>query len=272
ENCFACHSRLPSSKQFNLGENFLGDAEMKRLPLEEQVRLAVATRQFDTALATCEKILRSTDIPASEIDLMGTFEDYLKITIRVQTDYTRAIAALGQFAKRPDVHPYLEANIQSWIEALDELGSAPLKGDEFGRGKKLIKRGQLRNRFPADRRGLVYFVAASGLLHRHVDQNAEKGRALAEPYYLLGVAESYIGNSFWVSETEFFLETSIRIAPDAPIAGQAYEFLEEFTIQEFTGSSGVDLPDDVRMQLKELRELIENAAAPQEAGAPPRLA
>lgn len=255
ENCFSCHSRLPATRKFDLGANFFRESKLDELPLESQVKLAVATRQFDRALAICEKIFRSSDLPATEIELMGAFEDYLKILIRVESDYGRATSALEQFSKRPDVPEYLQKLVEAWVESLRVLGREKPPRDSFERAKQLIKKGQMQNRFPADRRGLVYFVTASGLLHAYISENDDKGAALAEPYYLLGVAESYIGNSFWISETEFFLETAIRLAPGSPASKQAYAFLEDFTIREFTGSSGEDLPEDVQATLKTLRAI-----------------
>ena len=255
ENCFACHSRLPSKRKFDLGAGFISKAQLEALPLEARVKLAVATRQFNTALATCEMIFRSSEIPAAEIALMGAFEDYLKIMIRVESDYGRAIGALEQFSKRPDVPGYLQSQVGVWIASLRALGQEGNDNKGYARAKQLIKKGQLQNRYPVDRRGLVYFVAASGILHHHVNRKSEKASDLAEPNYLLGVAESYIGNSFWISETGFFLETAIRLAPGSPVAKQAYAFLEDFTIREFTGSGGGDLPEDVQASLKTLREI-----------------
>ncbi len=257
ENCFACHTRLPSAGKFDLGAGFISKSQREALPLEARVKLAVATRRFNTALATCEMIFRSSEIPAAEIELMGAFEDYLKIMIRVESDYGRAISALEQFSKRPDVPGYLQGQLEAWIASLRALGREKAGKEGYERAKQLIKKGQLQNRFPADRRGLVYFVAASGILHHHVNQKSERESDLAEPYYLLGVAESYIGNSFWISETEFFLETAIRLAPGSPVAKQAYAFLEDFTIREFTGSGGEDLPEDVQASLGALRDLSE---------------
>ena len=57
---------------------------------------------------------------------------------------------------------------------------------------------------------------------------------LAEAYYLLGVAESFISRTLWMSETEFFLETAIRLAPKSVSARQAYAFLEEYVLIRYT--------------------------------------
>ena len=125
----------------------------------------------------------------------------------------------------------------------------------MSQARTLMREGQLRNRFPADRLGLVHFVLASSLLHRYVDNNPTNAAQLAEAYYLLGIAESYIARSLWLPETAFFLETAIRLMPHSVQAQQAYTFLEEHTIAGFTGSAGLPVPADVQQHLEELRRL-----------------
>ena len=71
---------------------------------------------------------------------------------------------------------------------------------------------------------LVHFIAASGLLHRYVQDDTRTPAQLAEAYYLLGVAESYTPRSSWIPETEFFLETAWRGEP-AGLEGQGLRWL-----------------------------------------------
>jgi hypothetical protein len=253
--CFACHSRFTHPQPFDLGKRFLTALPLAQLPLRDQVRLAVATRQFDTAIETCETLFRSTTMTAAAIDLLGVFEDYLKIVLRVRQDFARATATFEQFLGRTDVTPDLRARLRSWVEALKELQPQGLTGEALARARTLIEAGQRRNRFPADQLGLVHFVVASSLLHRYVDAQAATTPALVEAYYLLGVAESYISRTSWVAETPFFLEVAIRLDPQSPMAAQAYDLLNAYILAAYTGSSGVHLPQEMQEYLEGLRRL-----------------
>jgi hypothetical protein len=256
ERCFACHSKLPTSRRFALGQRFLAEVPLASLPLKERARLAVAVRQFDTALELYEMLFQSPAITAGELGLMGAFEDYLKIVVRVYNDGGRALRTLETFRQRPDVPFYLTEYLDSWVSALKEVYAMAAPDDILPYARTLIRAGQQRNRFLADRLGLVHFVAASGLLHRYVDTRTVTGTPLAEGYYLLGVAESYISRTLWMSETEFFLETAIRLAPQSVHARKAYAFLEEYVLVGYTGSSGLHLPADIQARLAELRRLV----------------
>jgi hypothetical protein len=73
------------------------------------------------------------------------------------------------------------------------------------------------------------------------------------------VVESRIGRSFWLSQTEFFLEQAIVLAPQTPFANDAYELLEQFLASSYTGNDGSEMPPEVRARLDESRGRIRRA-------------
>ena len=103
------------------------------------------------------------------------------------------------------------------------------------------------------------YLLASGLLNHFITTQDVGTAELGEACYLLGVIESRIGRSFWLSQTEFYLEQAILLAPERAFANDAYELLEEFLVSGYTGSSGDDVPPDVRARLDELKQRIRRA-------------
>jgi hypothetical protein len=203
-------------------------------------------------------------VPAGKIAVSGTIEDYLKICLRVTEACDRAVATLDTFRRRPDVPPYLDGRLARWTDDLRELKKTrrSSRHDPLNSGRELIRDAQFRNAFPNDPQGMVRFVAASGCLHRFLKSNPTDKEQLAETYYLLGVAESYLSPSYWQSETDYLLETAIRTAPRTVFARMAYDFLEEYTVSGYTGSSGVNIPAEVQSRLDELRALVEDSDDP----------
>ncbi len=257
ENCFACHSKLPTAHDYDLGARLLSAESAQRLEAEELARLQVATRQFQAALDSYESLMRSAARSPAELDYMGVLRDYLVITLRVERDVGRPAAALDEFGRREDVPDYLSAQLADWTEALHEIDLEVAPDSRLAQARGLIARGRAVNRYPMDRRGLVYFIAASSLLERDLLSGVPAPDELAETYLLLGIAESHIAHSYWVSESEFFLEQAIRSAPGSAAATAAYEVLEAQVTQGYSGSGGVDLPPDVEANLRALRALID---------------
>jgi hypothetical protein len=257
ERCFACHSQVATRQDSPLGRRFMDAMQHTPLDLKARARLAVATRQFETALTLYEAMFRSLAIPAPDLDRMGAFEDYLKIVLRVRNDRARALTTLDTFRQRPDVPTSLQSDVLSWKDALTALQQRALPANAMAGARMLIQEAQRNTRFPKDRQGLVHFVTASGLLLRYVAAGSLTPTQRAEAYYWLGITESSISRSMWLSETAFFLETAIRLAPSAWPARKAYEVLEESVSTQYTDATGVHLPPDVRAHLDALRRLLD---------------
>jgi hypothetical protein len=256
ENCVACHSKLPRRKRFDIGVELAGNPEIQKLPPVERVDIEIATRQFETALDTYEEIFRAADTTPSKLALVGAFEGYLKICIAVLNDTERPVRALGTFAQRTDMPTTLKQLVTGWIYALENLNLQEARGNELPVARDFIKDAEVQMRFPADRTGLVDLVASAALLHRYLQAEPSDEAGIAEAYYLLAVAESYITRSFWVSETAFLLEKSIRQAPKSTFAARAFAFLEEYTMTAHAREAG-PLPEGVEQNLAELRRMIE---------------
>jgi hypothetical protein len=142
ENCVACHSRLPSDSEFPLGQRFVQQASIADLPLDERVNLEMATRQFDRALATYEALFASPETSPTDLDLMGHFDAYLELSIRIRQDASRPARVLEQFSTRPDLSPSLRANLSQWIASLHALEKRRLGGSDVGQARALLREAE----------------------------------------------------------------------------------------------------------------------------------
>jgi hypothetical protein len=257
DTCVACHSRLPDDREHALGIYLAEEHALSALPREERVQFEIATRQFDRALATYESLFSDPDTSIADLDLSGDLENYLEICLRVQRDPGRAIANLEALASRKDLPSPLQPHVGAWVEALRSLEDLP-EGDAIEQARGLVK-PVLEDSKVSGISELVRLIAASGLLHRYVASTADPPKRVGEAYYLLGVIESRVGRSFWASQTEFFLETAIRMGPKERYAEDAFALLEEFLVSGYTGSSGTHVPPDVVRRLEDLDELMKRA-------------
>jgi len=288
ENCIACHDRLPEPPDRRLDRRLVERMEGVEDELEPapRARLQIATRRFDAALETYEAFFATPTATPARLDRMGYLADYLVVALRVAADPDRARATLRRLRARPDVPEWLDRDLEVWIDTLDSPVAAPAAGPadptdpaaSLDRARRLLARGEALRAVPADHTGLVHDVLASSLLYRFAElppastpptapEDAEAPRGdeppsaaeRAEAYYLLGLAESRIDRSYWLSPADLYLEASVRMAPGAPFARKAYALLEQRTREGYTGSSGTHLPEDVARNLDALRRLIERA-------------
>jgi hypothetical protein len=252
DHCFACHTRLPAGESA-LGERIARGVDVTTLPLRNQVFFLVATRQFDKALQTTEAALRTPSSAGRPTAWL--FEAYLKLALRVGGNHARARSTFEAYLQRTDPPPYLRARVSSWIDALDALEERDELVATLGNARGLIDEGRLRNAFPADKRGLVHFVTASGMLLRLAEDHQGAVAEKAEAYYLLGVTESYISSTLWTEQTEFFVDSAIRLHPHSALAAEAYGFLGEYVVARYSSASETHVPEPVQELLDELEAL-----------------
>jgi hypothetical protein len=257
ENCVSCHTRLPADQQFDLGEEFVSKKKIKKLKPEERVHIELALRQFDAAVKTYEQLFTSPDMTPENLALLCAFEGYLRLCIGAMDHPQHASETLKTYVQRDDVPAPFKSVVNGWITELGAVNLAAAKGNELAVAKQLIEEAEANRKNPSDRSRLVDYVVASTLLGRFIESGPSSDIEVAEAFYLMGVAESRIKRSYWVSETEFLLDQAIRKAPKSDVAKEAYAFLSEYTISAHAETSAREVSPELRADMEELRKLIE---------------
>lgn len=257
ENCIACHSRLPSSDA-HPSKTLFTKIDAKRFNKDQRALLLIATRQFDDAMKTFEDMFNDPTFLKSQAVLLNPFLDYLSVAVRVRGDYGRARGTMEKVLAHGSLPDRIADDVRMWVVALKALEkNPPAGGDKLETAKALMANGKKEMEYPTDRSGLIYYLAASGLLNQYIhDDKPTDPKKLGEAYYLLGMAETVTGRSYWLSQTDRFLEAAIRTAPSAPYARKAFNLLEENIVMGYSGSSGTHIPADVQAKLKELGRLV----------------
>jgi soluble cytochrome b562 len=258
QNCVACHSRLPSRREFPLAERLTSRIALADLDPGERARLLVAVRRFDEALATWEAMFADPRRKPTELDLGGYLIDYLTISVRVQRDLERPRQTLADLRDRSDTPRYLRRHLDGWIEALEELSDEAEAEPSLGQARKLVRRARDLSDLPAGRERIVHDLVASGQLHRLIDEAGQSDRTVAEAFYLLGLIEARSIDSYWVPQAEFHLEAAVRVDPKGPFAEKAYAMLEEYVVLGAGATDESELDPRTARSLAELRDLIDS--------------
>jgi hypothetical protein len=255
ESCVGCHSRLPSDKDAPFAAKLIDDKTLGSLSTVERARLAIATRQFDKALDLYEGELTGPSPGGGEVVHTPDLVEYLIVAVRVKRDPKRAAALLEKLEKRPQTPPDLRREIGPWLATLRAEGKSVNEKPSLARARSLVEMGKRARAYPYSKAGLIDDLLASAMLHRLLEDPTSKAPERAETYYLLGLTDATVRSSPWLSDAEWYLAKAIRTAPHSPIAMRAFEAFEDMTIQDWSGSAGTQLPDDVVAELDRLRAL-----------------
>ncbi|HVH07224.1 MAG TPA: hypothetical protein VNE71_14630 [Myxococcota bacterium] len=257
QRCAACHSRLPAAREFPFADRLLEKVNLSTLPPEDQATLLVATRRFDEALATWERLFANREVSPFEVEQGGAVLDYLTVAIRVQADLPRAERTLAALARRSDAPRALRSRLLGWTDNLRELVAVKRATPRLERAAILAERARSLAEFPFDQDGLVFDLYASSLLQQEVADRAGSAAKpdpeLARAFWLLGVLDARITPPLRLSDEEVYMEAALRTGPSGPYGERAYERIEELLLIDYGAVRIDDLPEEARARLSELR-------------------
>ena len=257
ENCVTCHTKVPATRPFDAGKEFLQAINAKDFPPPARAKLEVASRQFADAMSTYEGMLASPYVSAGDLTLYNVFENYLRISIGSLSNTKRPVPVLDKFAARSDMPEDLRADARVWSESLQKLKLDVPKGEELATARSLVAQARDKTTSGSGREGLVDFIGAITVVHRYLRSGTANDAGTAEAFYLLGVSESYVPRSNWVSETEYLLERAIRLDPKSTVAIQSLAFLEGYRASANRVTPSRPVPLDMQTNLEELRKMVE---------------
>ena len=82
---------------------------------------------------------------------------------------------------------------------------------------------------------------------------------MAETVYWLAVAERSLQYRFFDSLSRHYLQRCVRQFPEHPAVARCLEEYERLMVVSYAGSNGVSLPEPVRAELVEMRQLLNDA-------------
>lgn len=253
ENCFACHSKYPENKKIPTPNSFYSRVHFKSMSQHDQAKLYVITRQFELAKNTLEAYF--TDPKSDFTSLDTSVVDYLGVSIGILNDFAspqNCFKKMISVKKLDDSDHHL---VKSWLDDLKTLEKErklPIKN--MKEIAAIIAKAKEKTDFIYDQRGYVYWTFIRSKLYQ-LALTSKVPNEKAEVYYWLGVSSSIFDRGYWVSQTQFYLESAIRLTEDNELAMKAYKLMEQNINLEFSGSGGTHIPEKDLENLKRFKSL-----------------
>ena len=255
ENCFACHSKYENHQKTPSPEHFYKALGFSSLPADEKARILVITRQFDAAQKAYEQLLLK-ELNKSFSVLEPAIEQYLAISVGVLRDYDTPLACFEKLIEADHLDISTASILKGWIGDLKLLKTEKsFAGQDLQVLEKLIAKAKLKTDHMHDKRGLVYWTAIKSLLN-HLSRQKFPPKVETDIYYWLGVTATMFEHSFWIAQMPFYLEKSIRLAPNYETALRAFTLLEKNITLGYTGSGGTFIPYEEKEKINNLRTLV----------------
>lgn len=255
--CIACHTRNQSGPAFT------------SLPLEpqsdglthlERGEFFASTRQYDRALKELDLVIaNSTAAKMRPIEWSQAVKYSLAIAVRVKQDPALARQIAERVTSSKNTPFFMKVDTKRWLASIDKWDKEPRHtptNEEglYAEAVRLLGEARTAQEYPADHAGDIQYLRASAAVHNLL-QLGPQTRHAGEAYLMAGLCYETL-SSFRIGDVhEIYYEACVRTSPHTMISTACFRRYQEAIFFGYTGSRGTDVPEDVRLKLRELEEL-----------------
>lgn len=247
--CITCHIT------YNVGRTFKSsDTDLRGLTSRERGVFLFATRNFADAR---KAFWSAVEENKNSIERNDALRKWLVISTRVDTDLSASIKQLRELLTQEDIVRHDRQIIERWITDLDEWQKDPSRDNiSIELATKLISDANSGLVDGGTDTIAVKVLRATKILHQLLESGKVDPQERAKAMLLLG--RGYVMIPLYLQEGlgKMYLEQVVLESPSSPEANQAYQLYEQQTLQEYSGSGGIYLPDDEKKRLADLKSKL----------------
>lgn len=263
--CFHCHSQMPEEFTSSFS-NGLNNLKRKDFASDgEYADYLFLIRNFKEAENFYKQVI-SDNIKKSEKDFdeeacKSALQQLLLLYLKIERDPQKSYQYLTEI--KPSLlktHKLLQLQINTWLQDTATWKNKTPAQLELTDNKSLLHFIKtvldpiLAKKSFQDREATL--LLASGILSQYLFINpSDPDQAIA--LYYLGLAEKELNALSFYSLAESYFRDCITKHPEHSIAPKCYKEYEDSMVFGFTGSSGEHIPHDVQLDLKALKNLIQ---------------
>ena len=245
-DCFSCHATYKVSSQ--ISNAAVIDESLSPL---DKARFLLATRQFAEAKGT---LIQALNDPAYRLYDDQILRSILLVETRISKDPKASVALFKELSETPGLPLDDKHTAQKWTRGLEAWAKAPAvpEAAKLSTGEKLITTGVTRGiDFQQDD---VSLLRGTALVHEALESGKISEPQRRKAIYLLGYAYNHLSQFFTEAWGELYLEKCIEEFPNTQEAKWSYNIYSDKVMDDFTGSGGSSIPDEVKLHLEDLRK------------------
>jgi hypothetical protein len=245
-DCFTCHATYKVQSQYSNA----GVIDESLDPLNKG-RFLLATRQFKQAQDEFLKVVKDPD---DTLYYNEALRSLLLIATRINRKPAEGAELLQQIVNTTKLPEEDEREAREWIKELLAWAkeSPAKKKDSVAFAEQLINSGATSSL--TRQQNDVAILRGTAILHEQLEAGTLHKDVRPQALYLLGFAYTKLPLFFSESWAEMYLERCIKEFPGTLNAKRAFTAYRDQIMDDYTGTAGTDIPDEVKLHLEELRK------------------
>lgn len=260
--CMSCHTQSPNSnRHFNElldPKNFKSDFD--------RAEFLFTVKDFEGANSIYQNLIKKyVDSSSSAENLETAVQRQVGYFARITRDFSGAQVTLKKFLTNKLLPEFIKMNLLAWIEQFRKWEKITIPNPSKSTAEQIVSFAEKKllldrpsSSLPASDPRLVSNLIVSGVLFEYLKLNPQSPKT-PDILYWLAICDRETTHTFFYSMADLYLRECISQFPENAVAKKCYKEYEANTILGYTGSAGTNLPTDVIMDLRRLKDLVETA-------------
>lgn len=260
--CVMCHTQMPRSQKLQSFWTYKPLAPKGRNAYSDAEFLFV-TRRFDEAIPYYDDVIRSYPLnELTPVEIDQSLRRKVTYFARYKRDPAGAIASLEGDLKNQKIPEAIRRNTQAWIGLFRKLSrEKKLDLEKMSTTEVLkwandqFKKTLWDKMIPAEDPRVVTHLYVSGILYETLFTRPSDANT---PDFLLLLArsENILNQQFFYSLGDLYLRECVTEFPKSAAAKSCYKDLESSLNEAYRSTTGLQLPEEIKSELKGYRERI----------------
>ncbi|MBN8555419.1 MAG: hypothetical protein J0L93_08245 [Deltaproteobacteria bacterium] len=255
DGCSSCHAQVPAEN--NSMWKFRAN-EIKGNDFEK-AEFLFALRHYDEALQYYDKAISNYHPKHDEFSYLETaLKRKLAIYIRAKQSPKLAVESFKNDLHNKKWKAALKSEVSGWVSALNKITpqkNPSVSAKDLGNFASNVIPPLLTAQAQFKPGSYVLFLYVSGLIYQFINTH-KQAELTPELFYWLAVCDIHLSQSYFFSLADLYLKECIKRFPSSPVAEKCYAELESTTLDSYTGSSGIHMPEEVKKELKTYKSML----------------
>ncbi len=248
--CFQCHTRTnvgPALAQ----PQFINS--LQKVAIVEKVQFLIASRYFDDAMKEITVAVKDGS-QLSIVEWQKLVQMGLIINVRYQNDAKNTQQFLKLLSQNKNLPLFIKRPLPFWQKSVEDWNRKIKPSVNLATAEQMVKQADLFQKDSRGEGGTVEYLRAASLLHQFLTKD-QTPAIKAEALLQLGFIYENIGEIGAWSMNEDYYELCIRTSPHTEISKKCFEKFQASTVSGFSGTGGVNIPEDVKRRITELKTI-----------------
>lgn len=256
--CISCHTQLSNKGSEDAFGSLANKSTREKFDSDYAYgNYLFLLRDFDTSEKYLTSALDKALAEGRTHELYSTLRRIISIHTKLNFNFEKAKNFTAKYENEKKMPKIAKEMTHAWNKSLQEWKSFDVNNvkDISKLIQEYLKPMEEMNELVGDSRNDITLLITSGVLSKYLNDHPQT-ELTPEILYWLSVAERKLGETYYFTLSDLYLQDCVKLYSKSPYAKKCYGLYEDGIERIYTGSGGLDIPSGEKSALKKLKSYL----------------